>query len=58
MSHQETYRHNEAYAEFLATGWDASLFAKYADTLRPARAGAPRQRWMSAAASSPGGRAP
>ncbi len=40
MSHQETYLHNEAYAEFLATGWDASLFAKYADTLRPAKPGA------------------
>ena len=34
MSHQETYRHNEAYAEFLAN-WDAGFYAKYADTLRP-----------------------
>ncbi|MBM3875243.1 MAG: class I SAM-dependent methyltransferase [Verrucomicrobia bacterium] len=39
MSHQETYRHNEAYAEFLAH-WDAGFYAKYADTLKPARAGA------------------
>ncbi|MBI2925565.1 MAG: methyltransferase domain-containing protein [Verrucomicrobia bacterium] len=39
MSHQETYRHNEAYAEFLA-GWDAGFYAKYADTLRPPRTGA------------------
>ena len=34
MSHQESYRHNEAYAEFLAN-WDANFYAKYADTLRP-----------------------
>ena len=39
MGHQETYRHNEAYAEFLA-GWDAGFYAKYADTLKPARSGA------------------
>ncbi len=39
MSHQETYRQNEAYAEFLA-GWDAGFYAKYADHLRPSRAGA------------------
>lgn len=39
MSHQETYRHNEAYAEFLAN-WDAAFYAKYADTLRPERPGA------------------
>ena len=39
MSHQETYRQNEAYAEFLA-GWDAAFYAKYADTLRPNRPGA------------------
>jgi SAM-dependent methyltransferase len=39
MGHQETYRRNEAYAEFLA-GWDAGFYAKYADTLRPARPGA------------------
>ncbi len=38
MSHQETYRQNEAYAEFLA-GWDEGFYAKYADTLRPAKAG-------------------
>jgi 2-polyprenyl-3-methyl-5-hydroxy-6-metoxy-1,4-benzoquinol methylase len=34
MPHQETYRQNEAYAEFLA-GWDEKFYAKYADTLRP-----------------------
>jgi SAM-dependent methyltransferase len=39
MGHQETYRHNEAYAEFLAQ-WDASFYAKYADTLQPGRPGA------------------
>lgn len=39
MGHQESYRHNEAYAEFLA-GWDAGFYAKYADTLRPEQAGA------------------
>ena len=33
MSHQETYRHNEAYAEFLAN-WDANFYAKYADNLK------------------------
>jgi SAM-dependent methyltransferase len=38
MGHQESYRHNEAYAEFLA-GWDAGFYAKYADTLRPDKAG-------------------
>ena len=37
MSHQETYRHNEAYAEFLEN-WDANFYAKYADTLRPGTA--------------------
>jgi SAM-dependent methyltransferase len=37
-SHQESYRQNEAYAEFLS-GWDAGFYAKYADTLRPATAG-------------------
>jgi hypothetical protein len=25
MSHQDTYRHNEAYAEFLA-GWDPNFY--------------------------------
>ena len=40
MSHQESYRHNEAYAEFLEN-WDANFYAKYADTLRPGKAGAP-----------------
>ena len=38
MSHQETYRHNEAYAQFLA-GWDAAFYAKYADTLKPSEPG-------------------
>ncbi|WCJ60612.1 methyltransferase domain-containing protein [Fontisphaera persica] len=39
MGHQDSYyRHNEAYAEFLA-GWDAAFYAKYADTLRPDRPG-------------------
>src|ERR1043166_6439849 len=39
MGHQESYRHNEAYAEFLAN-WDENFYAKYTDTLRPDRAGA------------------
>jgi 2-polyprenyl-3-methyl-5-hydroxy-6-metoxy-1,4-benzoquinol methylase len=39
MSHQETYRQNEAYAQFLA-GWDEGFYAKYADTLKPQRPGA------------------
>jgi 2-polyprenyl-3-methyl-5-hydroxy-6-metoxy-1,4-benzoquinol methylase len=39
MSHQETYRQNEAYAEFLAN-WDANFYAKYADTLKPQKPGA------------------
>jgi SAM-dependent methyltransferase len=39
MSHQESYRHNEAYAEFLAN-WDENFYAKYTDRLKPARAGA------------------
>ncbi len=34
MNHQDTYTHNEAYAEFLA-GWDENFYAKYADTLKP-----------------------
>ncbi len=38
-SHQETYRHNEAYAEFLAN-WDAAFYAKYTDYLKPGRPGA------------------
>ena len=38
MSHQDSYTHNEAYAEFLAN-WDASFYAKYADTLKPDRPG-------------------
>jgi SAM-dependent methyltransferase len=32
VSHQETYRHNEAYAGFLE-GWNPTFYAKYADTL-------------------------
>lgn len=39
MSHQETYRHNESYAEFLAN-WDANFYAKFVDTLRPVKSGA------------------
>jgi SAM-dependent methyltransferase len=39
MSHQDTYKQNEAYAEFLA-GWDEGFYAKYADTLKPERPGA------------------
>ncbi|HEX7861805.1 MAG TPA: class I SAM-dependent methyltransferase [Verrucomicrobiae bacterium] len=35
---QSYYTHNEEYAEFLAN-WDANFYAKYADTLRPERAG-------------------
>ena len=39
MSHQDSYTHNEAYAEFLAN-WDAAFYAKYADTLKPSSPGA------------------
>jgi SAM-dependent methyltransferase len=39
VSHQSSYEHNEAYAEFLAN-WDAGFYAKYADTLRPGKPGA------------------
>lgn len=39
MGHQETYRHNEVYADFLEQ-WDPAFYAKYTDTLRPARSGA------------------
>jgi len=38
VSHQETYRQNEAYAQFLAN-WDAAFYAKYADTLKPEKPG-------------------
>ncbi len=39
MGHQESYyRHNEAYAEFLAN-WDAAFYAKYTDTLMTGRQG-------------------
>ena len=39
MSHQESYyRHNQAYAEFIA-GWDdEGCYEKYADTLKPGTA--------------------
>lgn len=37
--HQESYRHNEAYAQFLA-GWDDGFYAKYTDTLKPDHPGA------------------
>ena len=33
---QESYLHNEAYAEFLA-GWDANFYAKYTDYLKPSK---------------------
>lgn len=40
MGHQDSYyRHNEAYAAFLAN-WDEGFYAKYADTLRPVQPGA------------------
>ncbi|MBI4663134.1 MAG: methyltransferase domain-containing protein [Verrucomicrobia bacterium] len=39
MGHQESYRHNQAYAEFLES-WDANFYAKYADYLKPPRPGA------------------
>ena len=39
MSHQDTYTHNEEYAEFLAN-WNTNFYAKYADALKPARLGA------------------
>jgi SAM-dependent methyltransferase len=38
MSHQASYKHDEDYARFLSN-WDARFYAKYADTLRPGRAG-------------------
>lgn len=38
-THEAYYRHNTAYAEFLAN-WDEGFYAKYADTLRPAHPGA------------------
>jgi SAM-dependent methyltransferase len=38
MSHQESYKNNEAYAEFLQS-WDPKFYAKYTDTLKPAKAG-------------------
>lgn len=38
MSHQDTYTHNEAYAEFLAS-WDPNFYGKYTDVLKPDRPG-------------------
>jgi SAM-dependent methyltransferase len=39
MSEQQSYyTHNEQYAEFLAS-WDPNFYGKYADTLKPERAG-------------------
>lgn len=38
MSHQESYRHNEAYAGVLEE-WDPAFYAKYTDVLWPGRAG-------------------
>jgi SAM-dependent methyltransferase len=39
VSHQDSYRNNEAYAGFLEA-WDPAFYAKYTDTLAPAKAGA------------------
>ena len=40
MGHQESYyRHNAAYAEFLAN-WDERFYARYADALKPDHPGA------------------
>jgi len=39
MSHQETYKQNEAYAEFLQ-GWDPKFYAKYAESLMTGEKGA------------------
>jgi SAM-dependent methyltransferase len=39
VSHQDTYRHNEAYAGFLEN-WNPAFYAKYADTLAPTCPGA------------------
>lgn len=40
MSHSESYyKHNEAYAQHLEA-WNPALYGKYADTLKPATAGA------------------
>jgi len=38
MSHQESYRHNESYAEFLSE-WDSAFYRKYGDRLRPEKSG-------------------
>lgn len=39
MSHQDSYyKHNEAYAEFLAN-WDSAFYSKYTNALRPALPG-------------------
>jgi SAM-dependent methyltransferase len=39
VSHQDTYKENEAYAGFLER-WDPGFYAKYADTLAAAKPGA------------------
>jgi SAM-dependent methyltransferase len=39
MSHQESYRNNQAYAEFLS-GWEDGFYAKYVDALAAAQSGA------------------
>jgi len=38
MGHQESYQHNENYAQFLS-GWEIGFYAKYADTLAPPKSG-------------------
>lgn len=38
VSHQDTYKNNEAYAEFLAN-WDPAFYSKYTDFLKPEVAG-------------------
>lgn len=40
MSHQESYRQNKAYAEFLA-GWDPKFYQKYIDNLKSETPGQP-----------------
>jgi SAM-dependent methyltransferase len=39
MGHQETYRQNQDYADFLEQ-WDSGFYAKYIDALMPPRSGA------------------
>jgi len=38
MSHQESYRQNECYAQFLSE-WDSAFYRKYGDRLRPEKSG-------------------